>query len=33
MQCPTCLKMQLEPSYYCSQECFKQMWKMHKMVH
>lgn len=33
MQCPTCLKMQLEPSYYCSQECFKSMWKMHKMVH
>lgn len=33
MQCPTCVKMQLEPSYYCSQECFKALWKFHKMVH
>lgn len=25
--------MGLEPSYYCSQECFKALWKLHKLCH
>ena len=33
MQCPTCIKMQLEPTYFCSQECFAGFWKFHKMSH
>ena len=33
MQCPTCTKMQLEPTYYCSQDCFKAHWNLHKLVH
>ena len=32
-QCPTCVKLQLEPSYFCSQECFKAFWPMHKLAH
>jgi len=31
--CPTCVKLQLEPSYFCSQDCFKDLWNMHKMAH
>ena len=33
MQCPNCIKLQLEPSFFCSQECFKELWPMHKLVH
>ena len=33
MQCPTCMKLQLDPSYFCSQECFKELWPMHKLSH
>lgn len=33
MQCPTCIKLQLEPTYFCSQDCFKSLWKFHKMAH
>lgn len=32
-ECPTCLKLQLQSSYYCSQGCFKSNWGIHKQVH
>lgn len=33
LQCPTCLKLGLTQSYFCSQECFKRNWITHKAVH
>ena len=33
MQCPTCLKLGLDPSYFCSQDCFKALWSLHKLSH
>eukprot|EP01113_Clastostelium_recurvatum_P037964 TRINITY_DN5609_c0_g1_i1.p1 TRINITY_DN5609_c0_g1~~TRINITY_DN5609_c0_g1_i1.p1 ORF type:complete len:360 (-),score=60.08 TRINITY_DN5609_c0_g1_i1:38-1117(-) len=33
LQCPTCNKMQLMPSSFCSQECFKSFWVLHKAKH
>ncbi len=33
MQCPTCVKLGLIPSYFCSQECFKDFWAIHKLFH
>lgn len=33
MQCPTCIKLGLDPSFFCSQECFKDMWPIHKLSH
>ena len=33
MQCPTCIKLGLEPSFFCSQACFKELWVMHKLSH
>lgn len=33
MKCPTCVKKGLPPAYFCSQECFKKSWKLHKFVH
>lgn len=33
MQCPTCIKMNLLPSRFCTQECFKSFWTVHKMMH
>lgn len=33
LQCPTCVKLGLPPSYFCSQECFKNFWPIHKFVH
>lgn len=26
LQCPTCLKLGLKDSYFCSQDCFKRNW-------
>lgn len=26
LQCPTCLKLKIEGSFFCSQECFKDNW-------
>lgn len=26
LQCPTCIKLKIEGSYFCSQECFKSNW-------
>lgn len=31
--CPTCEKLGLEPAYFCSQECFKKYWPIHKTYH
>lgn len=37
LQCPTCLKANvpevLEFSYFCSQDCFKANWAVHKLFH
>ncbi|CAG0901156.1 unnamed protein product [Cyprideis torosa] len=33
LQCPTCLKLQLEPSFFCGQACFKSSWAEHKQKH
>jgi methionyl aminopeptidase len=33
MACPTCLKLGIPPSRFCSQECFKTGWNEHKMLH
>ncbi|XP_072038923.1 methionine aminopeptidase 1-like [Amphiura filiformis] len=33
LQCPTCIKLGIEGSYFCSQECFKGNWSEHKKVH
>ena len=33
MSCPTCLKLGLEAARFCSQECFKGYWGVHKGVH
>ena len=26
LQCPTCLKLEIKDSYFCSQDCFKRSW-------
>ncbi|OAQ62678.1 methionine aminopeptidase 1 [Pochonia chlamydosporia 170] len=33
LQCPTCLKVGLKDSYFCTQDCFKRNWNQHKAVH
>ncbi|XP_013774336.1 methionine aminopeptidase 1-like [Limulus polyphemus] len=33
LQCPTCIKLGINDSYFCSQECFKGNWEIHKQVH
>jgi len=33
MVCPTCKKLKLPQSYFCSKECFKAAWPTHKMLH
>ncbi|XP_055381240.1 methionine aminopeptidase 1 [Condylostylus longicornis] len=33
LQCPTCLKIGILGSYFCSQDCFKGYWKTHKALH
>lgn len=32
MQCPFCIKLKIS-SYFCGQNCFKQNWKSHKIIH
>eukprot|EP01064_Diplonema_japonicum_P034667 TRINITY_DN7275_c1_g1_i1.p1 TRINITY_DN7275_c1_g1~~TRINITY_DN7275_c1_g1_i1.p1 ORF type:complete len:1429 (+),score=318.23 TRINITY_DN7275_c1_g1_i1:67-4353(+) len=32
-RCPKCIELKLPPSYFCSQECFKESWKAHKKTH
>jgi len=26
LQCPTCLKLNIKDSFFCSQDCFKKNW-------
>lgn len=26
LQCPTCIKLGIKGSFFCSQECFKKSW-------
>ena len=33
LKCPTCLKLSLPDSFFCSQDCFKQSWPSHKSLH
>ncbi|KAI8086116.1 methionine aminopeptidase 1 [Halteromyces radiatus] len=33
LQCPTCLKLKIDGSFFCSQDCFKKNWTTHKAVH
>ncbi|KAL3875991.1 hypothetical protein ACJMK2_033883 [Sinanodonta woodiana] len=33
LQCPTCIKLGIQGSYFCSQACFKGFWEEHKKVH
>jgi len=33
LQCPTCIKLNIVGSYFCSQECFTTNWRVHKIVH
>lgn len=33
LQCPTCLKIGIQGSFFCGQECFKGYWKTHKIIH
>ncbi|RUS21642.1 methionine aminopeptidase 1 [Endogone sp. FLAS-F59071] len=33
LQCPTCIKLHIEGSFFCSQDCFKKSWGVHKAVH
>ncbi|KAI9247742.1 peptidase M24, structural domain-containing protein [Sporodiniella umbellata] len=33
MQCPTCIKLKIDGSFFCTQDCFKKSWGQHKLVH
>ena len=33
LRCPTCVKLGIPGSFFCSQECFKGSWKSHKGIH
>ncbi|CAH0753147.1 unnamed protein product [Bemisia tabaci] len=33
LQCPTCVQLGIQGSYFCSQDCFKGNWKNHKVLH
>lgn len=33
MACPTCIKLGIPPSRFCSQTCFKDNWDQHKALH
>jgi len=33
LECPTCVKLGIRSSFFCSQECFKAGWKKHKIIH
>ncbi|PMD52421.1 methionine aminopeptidase [Hyaloscypha bicolor E] len=33
LQCPTCLKLGIKDSFFCSQDCFKRNWGTHKALH
>ncbi|KAJ2033407.1 Methionine aminopeptidase 1 [Coemansia sp. RSA 922] len=33
LQCPTCVKLAIKGSFFCSQECFRGSWSEHKSAH
>ncbi|KAG8627376.1 hypothetical protein KVT40_004859 [Elsinoe batatas] len=33
LQCPTCLKLGVNDSFFCAQDCFKRNWNDHKTIH
>ncbi|EEB13749.1 predicted protein [Pediculus humanus corporis] len=33
LQCPSCIKLGIQGSFFCSQDCFKGTWKSHKLLH
>jgi hypothetical protein len=33
MACPTCIKLGLPVTIFCSQSCFKEYWPEHKKIH
>ncbi|KAK8737412.1 hypothetical protein OTU49_004468, partial [Cherax quadricarinatus] len=33
LQCPTCIKLNIQGSFFCSQNCFKGYWESHKLRH
>lgn len=33
LQCPTCIKLAIQGSFFCSQTCFKGSWDTHKALH
>eukprot|EP00741_Cyanophora_paradoxa_P014688 tig00020816_g14166.t1 len=33
LKCPDCTKLGLPSTFFCSQVCFKKVWKEHKLVH
>lgn len=33
LRCPTCIKLKLKDSFFCSQECFKASWRVHSFIH
>jgi len=33
LRCPTCIKLAIEGSWFCTQACFKANWSWHKLLH
>jgi len=33
LQCPTCIKLNIQGSFFCTQTCFKSSWDLHKNLH
>lgn len=33
LACPTCIKLGITPTRFCTQECFKESWNDHKILH
>jgi len=33
LRCPTCIKLDLADAWFCSQDCFKGNWDLHKLAH
>jgi len=33
LQCPTCIKLNIQGSFFCTQVCFKSNWDLHKNLH
>ena len=33
LKCPTCDKLGLKAAFFCTKECFKNFWPIHKLFH